>query len=201
MWRDVWEAALFMPQIVSEGMAEISNPEQQSGKGRDAETKKEQPRNNSVALGYDPDCPQWMLITISSHKYANTDSERGCQICRAPPFMDGATEAESRPVTSWGCTRGPGKGVLPASPQPSPEPPESSPSVSSVLFTGSFSLVIFISLSSSPHSKEFPNVILSLVFHLRRALLFSVSLPWAGSFAVKGSFFSSHGARWPFPYP
>ena len=39
MWRDVWEAALFMPQIVSEGMAEISNPEQQSGKGRDAETE------------------------------------------------------------------------------------------------------------------------------------------------------------------
>ena len=149
-----------------------------------------------MALGHDPDCPQWMLITISSHTYANTDSERGCQICRAPPspFMDGATEAESRPVTSSGCTGGPGKGVLPASSPPSPEPPESSPSVSSVLFTGSFSLVIFISLSSSPHSKEFPNVILSLVFHLRRALLFSVSLPWAGSFAVKGSF-SSHGAR------
>ena len=30
-----------MPQIVSEGMAEISNPEQQSGKGRDAETEEE----------------------------------------------------------------------------------------------------------------------------------------------------------------
>ena len=181
-----------MPQVVSEGMAEISNPEQQSGKGRAEETMKEQPRNNSVALGQGPDCPQWILITISSHTCANIDSETGCQICRALPFTDGATEAESRLVTSTG---GPCKGVLPASSQPSPEPPENSPSVFSVLFTGSFSLVIFISLSSSPYSREFPNVILSLVFHLCRALLFSVSLPWAGFFAVKGSFFSSHGAH------
>ena len=197
-WTELNWTELFTPQVVSEGMAEISNPEQQSGKGRAEETMKEQPRNNSVALGQGPDCPQWILITISSHTCANIDSETGCQICRALPFTDGATEAESRLVTSTG---GPCKGVLPASSQPSPEPPENSPSVFSVLFTGSFSLVIFISFSSSPYSREFPNVILSLVFHLCRALLFSVSLPWAGFFAVKGSFFSSHGARWPFPHP
>lgn len=39
-----------MPQLISEGMAEISNLEQLSGKGRAEETNKEQSRNNSVAL-------------------------------------------------------------------------------------------------------------------------------------------------------
>lgn len=43
------------------------------------------------------------------------------------------------------------------------------------LCTGSFSPVIFISVFSSPRSEELPNVILSLVFHLHRALLFFAS--------------------------